>query len=69
MFRQLDYILVRCKWRNSVTNAEPYTVQYWAQTTRVVSMRVRLSLRVPKLNLKTWHDWKTFSVRPELQAR
>ncbi|ELU10200.1 hypothetical protein CAPTEDRAFT_65122, partial [Capitella teleta] len=47
--RQLDYILVRKKWRNSVLNAEPYhTFCTVGSDHRVVSMRVRLSLRVPK---------------------
>ncbi|KAJ8351146.1 hypothetical protein SKAU_G00226220 [Synaphobranchus kaupii] len=70
MLRQLDYILVRRKWRNSVTNAEPYsTFSTVGSDHRVVSMRVRLSLRVPKPSLRIWHDWKTFSVSPDLQAR
>jgi hypothetical protein len=68
--RQLDYILVRKKWRNSVLNAEPYhrfcTV---GSDHRVVSMRVRLSLRVPKPNHKTRYDWKLFSASHELQEQ
>ncbi|XP_059181661.1 craniofacial development protein 2-like [Centropristis striata] len=47
--RQLDYILVRQKWRSSILNAEPYsTFSSVGSDHRVVSMRVRLSLRVPK---------------------
>ncbi|KAJ8406148.1 hypothetical protein AAFF_G00303790 [Aldrovandia affinis] len=49
MLRQLDYILVRQKWRNSILNAEPYsTFSSVGSDHRVVSRRVRLSLRVPK---------------------
>ncbi|XP_029317080.1 craniofacial development protein 2-like [Cottoperca gobio] len=59
MQRQLDYILVRRRWRNSILNAEPYsTFNSVGSDHRVVSMRVRLSLRVPKPSLKTWYDWK-----------
>nr|CAD11456.1 AP1 endonuclease [Paracentrotus lividus] len=51
MKRQLDYILVRRKWWNSILNAEPYnTFCTVGSDHRVVSMRVRLSLRVPKQN-------------------
>ena len=47
--RQLDYILVRKKWRNNVLNAEPYhTFCTVGSDHRLVSMRVRLSLRIPK---------------------
>ena len=70
MQRQLDYILVRRKWRNSITNAEPYsTFNTVGSDHRVVSMRVRLSLRVPKPCPKIRHDWKEFSTSPDLQAR
>ncbi|XP_033968473.1 craniofacial development protein 2-like, partial [Pseudochaenichthys georgianus] len=49
MLRQLDYILVRQKWRNSILNAEPYsTFSSVGSDNSVVSMRVRLSLRVPR---------------------
>ena len=48
--RQLDYILVRKKWRNSVNNAEAYNSFNTARSDhRVVMAIVRLSLRVPKL--------------------
>ena len=36
---------------------------------RVVSMRVRLSLRVPKPSPRIRHDWKAFSSDPGLQTR
>ena len=70
MLRQLDYILMRRKWRNSVTDAEPFSsFSTVGSDHRVVSMRVRLSLRVPKPSLKIRHDWKSFSESPDLQAK
>ncbi len=70
MLRQLDYILVRKKWRNSILNAEPYsTFSSVGSDHRVVSMRVRLSLRAPKPSPKIRHDWKAFSNDPGLQTR
>ncbi|XP_029285461.1 craniofacial development protein 2-like [Cottoperca gobio] len=57
MQRQLDYILVRRRWRNSILNDEPYsTFNSVGSDHRVLSMRVRLSLRVPKPSLKTQYD-------------
>ena len=68
--RQLDYILVRRKWRNSILNAEAYnTFNSVGSDHRVVSMRVRLSLRTPKPSSVVRHDWRAFSANPELQAR
>ncbi|KAK1874662.1 Craniofacial development protein 2 [Dissostichus eleginoides] len=70
MLRQLDYILVRQKWRNSILNAEPYsTFSSVGSDHHVVSMRVRLSLRVPKPSPKIRHDWKAFTTDPGLQTR
>ncbi|KAJ8372628.1 hypothetical protein AAFF_G00280930 [Aldrovandia affinis] len=70
MLRQLDYILVRQKWRNSILNAEPYsTFSSVGSDHRVVSMRVRLSLRVPKPSPRIRYDWKALSTDPGLQAR
>ncbi|XP_062905836.1 craniofacial development protein 2-like, partial [Mobula hypostoma] len=44
--KQLDYILIRTKWRNCVINTEPYsTFNSVSSDHRVVSMQVRLSLR------------------------
>ncbi|KAJ8418922.1 hypothetical protein AAFF_G00004210 [Aldrovandia affinis] len=49
MRRQLDYILVRRKWRKSILNAESYsTFDSVGSDHRVVAARLRLSLRVPK---------------------
>ena len=70
MLRQLDYILIRRKWRTSVLNAEPYsTFDSVGSDHRVVSMRVRPSRRGPKPSPKIHHDWKTFSGSPDHQAR
>lgn len=70
MLRQLDYILVRRKWKNSILNAEPYgTFNSVGSDHRVVSMKVRLSLRVPKPSPRKHHDWKVLSTSPDLQAR
>lgn len=67
---QLDYILVRRKWRNSVTNAELYSsLGTVGSDHRVVSLRVRRSLRVPKPSLRIRYDWRTFSATPDIQAR
>ncbi|XP_049332441.1 uncharacterized protein LOC125800254 [Astyanax mexicanus] len=68
--RQLDYILVRRKWRNSVMNAEPYsTFCSVGSDHRVVSMRVRLSLRVSKPSPRIRYNWRAFSSDPGLQTR
>ena len=70
MLRQLDYILVRKKWRNSILNAETYsTFSSVGSDHRVVSMRVRLRFRVTKPSPKIRHDWKVFSNDPGLQTR
>ncbi|XP_056102439.1 craniofacial development protein 2-like [Rhinichthys klamathensis goyatoka] len=70
MLRQLDYILVRKKWRNSIMNAEPYsTFSSVGSDHRVVSMRVRLSLRAPKPSPKIRYNWKAFSSDPGLLTR
>ena len=68
--RQLDYILVRCKWRNSILNAEPYnSFCSVGSDHRVVGAKVRLSLRVPKRAQQVRYDWKKFSESPELQQQ
>ena len=66
--RQLDYILVRRKWRNSVHNTEAYnTFSTIGSDHRVVSANVRLSLRTTKHAKKVRYDWKQFSCSSELQ--
>ncbi len=67
---QLDYILVRRKWRNSILNAEPCSsFNSVGSDHRVVSMKVRLSLRVPKPSCRIRCNWKEFSSRPDIQER
>ena len=68
--RQLDYILTRTKWRNSVLNCEAYNgFASIGSDHRVVSVRLRLSLRVSKQQPKrAVHDWKSFVSSPELQS-
>ena len=69
MFCQLDYILVRRKWRSSVLNAESYsTFVSVGSDHRVVSVKLRLSLRVPKNISKPRPDWETFAKSPILQS-
>lgn len=49
--RQLDYILVRRKWKNSVLDAEPYNSFHTTGSDHcVVSIKLQLNLRVPKPN-------------------
>ena len=66
--RQLDYILVRRKWRNSVQNAEAYnTFSTVGSDHRVVCAKIKLSLRISKAAKKIKYDWKQFSTDPDLQ--
>ena len=66
--RQLDYILVRRKWRNSVHNAEAYnTFSTVGSDHRVVCAKIKLSLRISKVAKKMKYDWKQFSTDPDLQ--
>ena len=69
VLRQLDYILVRRKWRSSVLNAEPYSsFQTVGSDHRVVTVRLRLSLRAPKTTPRSRPDWVAFAGSPEIQA-
>ena len=70
--RQLDYILVRKKWTNSVHNSEAYnSFKTIGSDHRVVSSKLRLSLRVPlrvpRKTKKIIYDWKLFTQSFELQ--
>lgn len=70
MLRQLDYILVKKKWRNSILYAEQYSAFSSVGSDHCeVSLRVRVSLRVSKLSPKIRHDWKAFSNNHGLQTR
>ena len=68
--RQLDYILVRKKWRNSVQNAEAYNSFNTVKSDhRVVTVNICLSLRVPKAKVRVWYDWQHFSTDTDMQQR
>ena len=68
--RQLDYILVRRKWRNSILNSEAYnTFCSVGSDHRVVSAKIRLSLRTTKNPKRNLYDWEMFSRRPDLQEQ
>ena len=68
--RQLDYILVRKKWRNSVRNAEAYSsFSTVSSDHRVVTARISLSLRVSKPKARVKLDWPAFSRSQELQQQ
>ena len=67
----LDYILVNSKWINSVKNAEPYSsFASVGSDHRVVTMDVRLSLRVTKApTKKPNYDWRLLRQDQELQQQ
>ena len=66
--RQLDYVLIRKKWRNSILNAEAYnTFRSVGSDHRVVSAKIRLSLRAPRKSQRNRLDWEEFSRRRDLQ--
>jgi len=68
--RQMDYILVRKKWRNSVLNSEAYSSFNTTKSDhRMVSIKVRLSLRVTKTSPRTKYNWKEFSENRHLQEQ
>ncbi|XP_019623440.1 PREDICTED: craniofacial development protein 2-like, partial [Branchiostoma belcheri] len=66
---QLDYILIRRKWQNSMLNAEAYsTFASVGSDHRIVSARVRLSLRKKKAEpRKKRYDWGALRVSTDLQ--
>ena len=67
---QIDYILVRRKWRNSVHNVEAYNSFSTVRSDhRVLSAKLQLSLRVSKNARKIRYDWKRFSATPEIQKQ
>ena len=62
--------MLRKKWRNSVHNAEAYnSFSSLKSDHRVVSARIRLSLRTSKTTRKMKYDWKMLSKDSELQQR
>ena len=67
----LDYVLVNSKWINSVKNTETYSsFASVGSDHRVVTMEVRLSLRVTKSPTpKTCYDWKLLRHDQDLQSK
>ena len=67
---QLDFILVRRKWRNSVKNSEAYNTFCTVRSDhRLVSAKIKLSLRTAKQVRKVLYDWQKFSSSPEIQEQ
>ena len=69
---QLDYILVRNKWKNSIKNAQAYSsFASVGSDHRIVSCTINLSLRASKKPVKhliTQIDWRAVSSCPELTS-
>ena len=57
---QVDYILVNRKWKNSVKNCEAYnTFSSTGSDHRVLTAKIKLSLRAPRAPLQVRYDWST----------
>ena len=69
---QLDYILIRNKWKNSINNVEAYsTFSNVGSDHRIVSARIKLSLRANRTTAirKPRYDWKSLRENPDLQQK
>lgn len=68
---QLDYVLVRKKWKNCVKNTEPYNFfSSLGSDHRVVVSDVKLSLRKSKAPpRRVLYDWDTFKRDDDLQGQ
>lgn len=68
---QIDFILVKKKWRNGVMNTEDYDFFSCLESDRrLVMTDVRLSLRKSKAKAqRVLYDWSTFREDDELQQR
>ena len=68
---QLDYILVNSKWKNSVLNSEAYsTFESVGSDHRIVTARIRLSLRVTKPPApKKRHDWMQLRYNTDVREK
>lgn len=69
---QLDYILCKRKWRNSVKNVEAYgTFESVGSDHRVVVAGIKLSLRsnAKQPESRARYDWEQFRCNPELQQK
>ena len=66
---QIDYIIIRKKWRNSLLNADSYnSFSSIGSDHRIMSARIRLSLeangKIPHKHEKL--DWSAFSTDPNI---
>ncbi|CAH1244346.1 Hypp7272 [Branchiostoma lanceolatum] len=68
---QLDHVLIRRKWRNSMLNVEAYnSFASVGSDHRIVSARARLSLRKKKAEpRKKQYDWELFRSRRDIQEQ
>ena len=68
---QLDYILIRKKWLNSLINVEAYgSFASIGSDHRIVSARIKLSLRkAATTSGRVMHDWFVLKQNKELQER
>ena len=72
-YHQLDYIFVRSKWKNSVTNCEAYsTLSSLFSDHRIVTAKVSLRLRSTKPNASkkvTKYIWSDLATNKEMQEK
>ena len=55
---QVDYILINRKWKNSMKNCEAYsTFSSVGSDHRIVTAKIKLSLRSPRASMQTRYDW------------
>ncbi|XP_060758416.1 craniofacial development protein 2-like [Neoarius graeffei] len=68
--RQLDYVLVRKKWRNSIHNSEAYSsFKMVGSDHKAVIAKIKLSLRVSKSKQQVKYDWGAFVLDATLQEK
>lgn len=64
MLRQLDYIVIRFKWRNVIKDTRPHsTLNSVGSDHQVVSIEGENEIEGSKSSLNILHDWRAFSVR------
>ena len=67
---QLDYIIVRQKWRNSVHNSQAFnSFKSVGSDHRVVIAKIKLSLRTSKSKRSVKYDWDAFQADHHIQMR
>lgn len=66
---QLDFILVRNKWKNSVTNCRAYNKIEIGSDHRICIAKIRISLRTTKIikNIRPIIDWKSVTENQIIQ--